>query len=78
VAPPELHWQVLHSPVYDGSLSGECRAPRSHMAPLPMDSRKAIAHRAFFFIRQPHSVVNLGVGMPEARAESRPCRAFLQ
>lgn len=68
VAPsPDLHLQTFKTPVYDPSLSGELRAPVGNLQSLPMGERKIIAHRAFFEISKSGAVVNLGVGMPEAR-----------
>lgn len=71
VAPPEQHWQTLLSPLHDGSLSGEWRSPVSHITALPLNERKAIAHRAMLEIDQPHEIINLGIGMPEVRAQGR-------
>ncbi|KAK9817065.1 hypothetical protein WJX72_009007 [[Myrmecia] bisecta] len=68
VAPPELHWQTFASPVCDGSLTGELRAPLSALRPLPLDERKIIAHRAMLEVDRPNMLVNLGVGMPEGFA----------
>lgn len=65
VAPPELHWQSLGSPAYDGSLCGEVRTPEGHMQPMPLSGRRVIAHRAMLAISVPHAIINLGVGMPE-------------
>lgn len=45
MAPPELHWQSLRTPEYDGSLSGEIRAPLHSIGALPWDERRIIAHR---------------------------------
>ena len=45
VAPPELHWQSLREPGYDGSLSGEIRSPLHSIPALPLDERRIIAHR---------------------------------
>lgn len=67
VAPPEQHWQTLLSGVYDGSLSGEWRRPVSHIRALPLNERKAIAHRAMLEIDRPNEIINLGIGMPEVR-----------
>lgn len=68
LAPPDLHWQTLREPGYDGSLSGEIRTPLHSITPLPMDERRIIAHRAMLEIDRPNCVVNLGVGMPEGVA----------
>ncbi|KAL3152392.1 hypothetical protein ABBQ32_001446 [Trebouxia sp. C0010 RCD-2024] len=68
LAPPENHWMHLGSGQYDGSLSGEVRAPSSAIASLPMNERKVIAHRAMLMIHRPHAIVNLGIGMPEGVA----------
>lgn len=54
-------------PEHDGSLSGEIRQPLTALTTLPLDARKVIAHRCMLAISAPHAVVNLGVGMPEAR-----------
>ena len=64
MAPPELHWQTFASPLADGTL----KAPTAHLAPLALSARRAIAFRAMLEIDLPHAVVNVGVGMPEARA----------
>lgn len=69
ISPPELHWQTLRGPSYDGSLSGEVRAPNSQLLPpLALDARRVIAHRAMLEISRPGMLVNLGVGMPEGVA----------
>ena len=68
MAPPELHWQTFASPLADGTLSGALKAPAAHLAPLALSARRAIAFRAMLEIDLPHAVVNVGVGMPEARA----------
>lgn len=68
VAPPELHRQVITSPVHDASLTGEVRAPASHILPMNLDERRIIAHRAMLEISKPHTIVNLGIGMPEVNA----------
>ena len=68
VAPPELHRQTISTPVHDPSLSGEIRAPASAIAPMRLDERRVIAHRAMLELDRPHAIVNLGIGMPEVRA----------
>ena len=76
LAQPEQHWQTLLSPAYDGSLSGEWRSPVSHITALPLNERKAIAHRAMLEIDRPHEIINLGIGMPEVRARRRWTRTL--
>ena len=73
---PEMHWQTLACPQYDGSLSGQWRRPSTHQRRLPMDERKVIAHRAMLEIDRPHAIVNLGIGMPEVMIQCKvptPC-----
>jgi propionate CoA-transferase len=64
VAEPEHH---MHSygTLYSPALSGEVRVPLETMRPLPMDERKVIARRAAMEL-MPNSVVNLGLGLPDA------------
>ena len=45
--------------------AGELRVPFSSIQPLPNNERKVIAHRAMLLIDMPHSIVNLGIGVPE-------------
>eukprot|EP00891_Asterochloris_glomerata_P002912 jgi/Astpho2/2912/fgenesh1_pg.00050_%23_154_t len=47
---------------------GELRVPFSSIQPLPNNERKVIAHRAMLLIDTPHSIVNLGIGVPEGVA----------
>ena len=70
VAPPELHRQVITTPEHDASLTGEIRAPASHIAPMALDERRIIAFRAMQELARPHCIVNLGIGMPEVQ---QPC-----
>ena len=65
VAPLDQHQQVLASLQHDASLSGEIRAPASHIRPMALDERRIIGHRAMLEITQPHLLINLGIGMPE-------------
>ncbi len=65
VAPMDQHRQIITSPQHDASLSGEIRAPASHIRPMPLDERRIIGHRAMLEIRRPHLLINLGIGMPE-------------
>lgn len=66
VAPAELHRQTITMTGHDASLTGEIRAPASHIQPMPLDERRIIGHRAMLEISRPHCIVNLGIGMPEA------------
>ena len=70
VAPLEKHQQVLASPQHDASLSGEIRAPASHIRPMALDERRIIGHRAMLEITRPHLLINLGIGMPEVCAST--------
>ncbi|KAK9840873.1 hypothetical protein WJX84_004263 [Apatococcus fuscideae] len=65
VAPVEDHWPTMASPVYDGSLTGEVRAPSSSTRPLAFSPKRIMAHRAMLELTKPHSIVNLGIGAPE-------------
>jgi len=64
VAAPEHHMQH-YGASYDPALSGELRVPPESLKPLALDERKVIARRAAMEL-MPNSVVNLGVGMPDA------------
>ncbi|MBV8290883.1 MAG: acyl CoA:acetate/3-ketoacid CoA transferase, partial [Mycobacterium sp.] len=67
VSTPEHHWQTFAT-VYSPAYSGEIHVPlRRAAAPLPLNERKVIARRAALALRG-NSVVNLGVGVPEAVA----------
>ncbi len=46
------------------ALTGEIRMPVSTLDPLPLNVQKVVARRASKEITQPHSIVNLGVGIP--------------
>ena len=56
-------WASRHNP----GFTGEVRVPAQSMPPMPLNERKIIARRAAFELR-PNSVVNLGIGVPEAVA----------
>jgi propionate CoA-transferase len=64
VAEPEHHMQNYGSQ-YDPALSGEIRIPLDAISSLPLDERKVIARRAAMEL-MPNSIVNLGLGMPDA------------
>ncbi|EIE20813.1 nagb/rpia/CoA transferase-like protein [Coccomyxa subellipsoidea C-169] len=70
VAPAELHRQTITMAGHDASLTGEIRAPASHIQAMRLDERRIIAHRAMLEISRPNTIVNLGIGMPEARHAS--------
>ena len=55
----------MAGPAFDGTLTGEIRAPTRSLVPMPMDERRIIGHRAMLEITRPGSIVNLGIGMPE-------------
>lgn len=59
-------YNIKHLSMY----AGEVRAPISAIAPLPMNERKVIAHRAMLMIERPHAIVNLGIGMPEVHCQT--------
>lgn len=64
--PVEEHRQVKTC-FYDPSLSGHINVPVDSIPPLPLDVRKVLARRAAMELR-PHSVINLGIGVPEGVA----------
>ena len=61
---PRDHMQTYATGYHPG-LSGELRTPVEAIAPLPLDEKKVIARRAALELL-PNSIVNLGVGMPDA------------
>jgi len=63
-ADPEHHMQH-YGAAYDPALSGEVRIPLDGIPSLALDERKVIARRAAMEL-MPNSVVNLGLGMPDA------------
>jgi propionate CoA-transferase len=66
VAKPENHWQTFATN-YNPAFSSEIRVRTGSLPPIEMSQRKIIARRAAFELK-PNSVVNLGIGMPEAIA----------
>jgi propionate CoA-transferase len=68
VGEPEHHMQT-YGTHYNPGLSGETRVPlQHHVAPMELDERKIIARRAALEL-MPNSVINLGIGLPEAVAK---------
>ena len=63
---PEDQWQTAITP-HNPGFTGEVRAPIQSIPAMPLNERKIVARRAAFELR-PNSVVNLGIGMPEAVA----------
>jgi propionate CoA-transferase len=65
VAEPEHHMQT-YGTQYNPGLSGETRVPLAHqVAALALDEKKVIARRAALEL-MPNSVINLGIGLPDA------------
>ena len=62
VAEPEFHMQTYNSQ-YNPTLSGELRTPLESLKPGPLNEKKIIARRAAMELT-PHSIVNLGLGLP--------------
>lgn len=64
VARPENHVQS-YAASFNPALSGELRIPLTEVPRLALDARKVIARRAAMELL-PNSIVNLGVGLPDA------------
>lgn len=64
IAPPSLHMQS-YATQYNPAMSGELRAVLEQMPSLALDDRKLLARRAALELL-PNSVVNLGLGVPDA------------
>jgi len=64
IAPPELHMQS-YATQYNPAMSGELRAVLEQIPALRLDDRKILARRAALELL-PNSVVNLGLGIPDA------------
>jgi propionate CoA-transferase len=64
VAKPEYHWQTAQT-VYNPVFAGEYKVPLDSIPLEKLSPRKVIARRAAMEL-SPYTVVNLGVGIPEA------------
>ena len=71
VVVPEHEHDTLHPMSYvekfNPSLTGTIKVPQDEIEHMPLDIRKIIARRAFFLL-QPNTIVNLGIGLPEGVA----------
>ena len=66
VAEPEFHGQT-YATAYEPAYSGEQRTSLETLPPLPLDARKVIGRRSAQELVA-GSIINLGIGMPEAVA----------
>jgi len=64
VAEQQDHMQTL-AEQYNPSYSGEVKIPVNAVKPIPLDERKIIGRRAAMELK-PDTIVNLGIGIPEA------------
>ena len=62
VSQPENHFQTENT-YYNPSFSGQLRIPMSGVTSIPLSERKVIARRCAMELA-PHTVLNLGVGIP--------------
>jgi propionate CoA-transferase len=62
VSQPENHFQTENT-YYNPSFSGQLRIPLSGVTAIPLSERKIIARRCAMELA-PHTVLNLGVGIP--------------
>ncbi|MDK2867353.1 MAG: propionate CoA-transferase [Clostridiales bacterium] len=65
VADEPCYAEQVFSSEYNPSFSGEVRVPVDSVKPLELNERKIIGRRAAMELK-PDTVVNLGIGMPEA------------
>ncbi len=67
VSPAEDHLQTFSEP-FNPAYCGDIRVSEGSTSNMPLDARKVIGRRALMELRK-GSVVNLGIGMPEAVAQ---------
>lgn len=66
ISKPENHQQTF-AEEFNPAYSGHARGHLKTVAPMPLNTRKLIARRALFELKQ-GSIINLGIGMPEGVA----------